>query len=147
MAKSKKSETVKVEDTPVKGKGKKGKATAPKVEVVNGDFKSKHAELPQREVVWSERRVAIITARRELKAVSPETAVTAGVIAARAGIENVKYVKVACDCYRERELHHNAYVKGVRLAGQRELVYYLLPRGKTCTMTPPVKKGEEGTEE
>jgi hypothetical protein len=142
MAKSKKSESVKAEDTPVKGKGKK-----PKVEVVNGDFKSKHAELPQREVVWSDRRVAIITAMRELKAVSPETAVTAGVIAARAGIENVKYVKVACDCYRQQELHHNAYVKGVRLAGQRELVYYLLPRGKTCTMTPPVKKGEGDSEE
>jgi hypothetical protein len=106
-------------------------------------LKSVHADEPQREVVWSDRRVAVVKAMRQLDAVSAETARTAGEIAGAAGIpeDEVFRVKTILDVYRTNELLHNGYAKSVRLEGERGLRYYLTPKGET-TDFPQKKKGE-----
>jgi hypothetical protein len=127
--------------SPVKGKPSADKPAKEERPV----FRSVHADLPQREPVWSERRIAVVTVMRELGAKSEGTAVTAGEIAAKAGIEDVYRVKVHLDIYRQHELTHNSYARTMK--GGRSLKYYLTQKGLKCKMTPPAEKGEEGTEE
>lgn len=95
-------------------------------------FKSVHADEPKREVVWSERRTAIVKAMRKLGAVSVATAATAGAIAKQAGMgeDEVVKVKIVLDVYRTNELIHNGYARSVRAEGTRELHYYLTTKGR-----------------
>jgi hypothetical protein len=135
MAKAKKTEATEATATekPVK-KVAKPKAEKPTV------FKSVHADEPKREVVWNERRVAVVKAMRKLGAVSVGTAVTAGAIAKAAGIpdDEVFRVKIVLDVYRTSELTHNGFAKSVRPEGSRELAYYLTAKGKDTDF--PVKE-------
>ena len=98
-------------------------------------FTSVHADLPKREPVWNERRVAVVTAMRELGAMSATTAVTASAIAQAAGIPEAEVfrVKVILDVYRVNELVHNGYAQTVRVQGSRELSYFLTKAGQTTT--------------
>lgn len=107
-------------------------------------FRSVNADQPTRPIVWNPRRIAVVVAMRTLHATSPETAKTAGEIAARAGIptDEVFRVKVILDIYRLNELPHNGYTKSVRPQGSRELHYYLTELGQTCEMKPPVREGD-----
>jgi hypothetical protein len=114
--------------------------TAPKSLPLSNDGKSVHADLPKREPVWSERRVAVVKGMRKLGAVSESTAKTAIEIAKAAGIEqdDVYRVKVILDVYRTNELVHNGFAKSVRYPGERELRYFLTKKGQTTTF--PVKE-------
>jgi hypothetical protein len=107
---------------------------------LSNDGKSVHADLPKREPVWSERRVAVVKGMRKLGAVSESTAKTAIEIAKAAGIEqdDVYRVKVILDVYRTNELVHNGFAKSVRYPGERELRYFLTKKGQTTTF--PVKE-------
>ena len=109
----------------------KPKAAKPKV-VADEAKRSVHADEPTREVVWSERRVAVVKAMRKLKAITEASAVTAAAIAKAAGIDEdeVFRVKVILDVYRVNELLHNGYAKSVRPEGSRELHYYLTKTGQ-----------------
>jgi hypothetical protein len=114
--------------------------TAPKSLPLSNDGKSVHADLPKREPVWSERRVAVVKGMRKLGAVSESTAKTAIEIAKAAGIDqdDVYRVKVILDVYRTNELVHNGFAKSVRYPGERELRYFLTKKGQTTTF--PVKE-------
>lgn len=118
---------------PVEAKAITTPATEPTPAVVVETPKSVHADEPQREVRWSERRVAVVKAMRQLGAESAETARTAGEVAVAAGIPETEAfrVKVALDVYRTGELLHNGYAKSVRWQGERELRYYLTEKGLT----------------
>jgi hypothetical protein len=115
-------------------------STAPKSLPLSNDGKSVHADLPKREPVWSERRVAVVKGMRKLGAVSESTAKTAIEIAKAAGIDqdDVYRVKVILDVYRTNELVHNGFAKSVRYPGERELRYFLTKKGQTTTF--PVKE-------
>jgi hypothetical protein len=106
-----------------------------------GEFQSVHAGEPQRVIVWSDRRIAVVKAMRKLGCKSPETAKTAGEIAKKAGMpdDEVFRVKVILDVYRTNELLHNGYAQSYREEGSRELRYYLTRKGQTCPLKNAVK--------
>jgi hypothetical protein len=99
------------------------------------DGKSVNATEPKREPHWNDRRVAVVKAMREMKATDPTSAKTAAEIAARASKkapelkDRPDLVKVIGDVYRTAELVHNGFIKTVRLEGERELRYWLTPKG------------------
>lgn len=140
MSKDQAKASIAETDEAVKVEGKKAKKPKGKATAKPAVFKSVHADEPKREVVWSERRVAVVKAMRKLGAVSATTAVTASAIAKAAGIpeDEVFRVKVVLDVYRVTELVHNGFAKSVRPEGSRELAYYLTPKGKATDF--PVKE-------
>jgi len=110
------------------------------------------------EVRWTPRRIAVVTALRQLGATSAGNAKTAGEIHARAvkakgvpeladaapyhghGPKGVYLVKVCLDQYKPAELLATGYAASCKLEGERELRYYLTAKGLKVVMTPPPAK-------
>jgi len=134
---------------PAKGESKAPASKAPKSKPMP-DGESVHANEPIREPKWSSRRVAIVKAMRNLRAVTESTAKSAAEIAVVAakmgaaelgdmtdygnrGAKGVYLVKCVLDVYRTAELVHNGFVASTKHEGDRELRYYLTDKGRKTT--------------
>jgi hypothetical protein len=124
--------------TSAKKTASKSKASPKKAPAKKKTYKDKgmtakemHAERASKPIVWSERRIAVVKAMKQLGAKNASTAVSAEDILKASKLKNVdvKTIKVHLDTYRGAELLAQGYAKSVRHEGQRALSYFLTAKG------------------
>src|SRR5262245_23136483 len=94
---------------------------------------SKKPTTPTPELVWSEKRIAILKAMKALGAIGPGNGKTADEIAKKAGPkftkEHVKHV-----CYKDEPLAKLGYVSPEKAEGESILRYTLTTKGKNVDL-------------
>lgn len=116
--------------------------------IVKGKDKTKRPRTQNRSgAFWQERlnrRILIMEALRKLKCFTPMTGKPRNVLARMTGIPEKDIIHY---CYKDNFLCNNGYVASVQVEGQKQLTYFLTPKGQKCivdktTMEGPDKKKE-----